>query len=503
MPLPGNAVLRRYAVATLVPLLALCVAALLWPGAAYVALIWLTVLVAALDAALSPPARPAEADADGQDALWADRLCLGLGVGHLLVLPLVVLALSQGGMSVGAWVALLLATASFAGQVSHPNAHELIHRPSRPLRGIGAAVYTTVAFGHHVSAHRLVHHAHVGTPEDPNTPLPGENFWAYLPRAWAGSFRAGLQVEEARLERQGQAPRGLRNPYAIWIGGAAAMLLATVFLAGPLGGLILLILWGLTGAQILMSDYLQHYGLQRLERPDGRLEPLGRHHSWNAPKGFSSYLMMNAPAHSEHHMHPDRPYDRLDPQAEAPTLPYAMPIMAMLACVPAVWHRVMDRRALRVMEAAQARLMAGDRGARPAPGASDVQAAVRSHRLGAERQRRRGGTAPEDAVSPAPDAGHVGRTRGETGDTQPVAFAGDISDVDRDARRGPGTASARDLAVTSGAGLAPGKTAEPSVARHTVGDARRGDPQPKGPGTAPEPRDPTEALLARVTQASR
>jgi hypothetical protein len=76
--------------------------------------------------------------------------------------------------------------------------------------------------------------------------------------------------------------------------------------------------------QILMSDYIQHYGLQRLPLPSGRLEPVGLHHSWNAPKGFSSYLMMNAPTHSAHHLHPDRRFDEL----AAATRPHPAPVPA-------------------------------------------------------------------------------------------------------------------------------------------------------------------------------
>jgi alkane 1-monooxygenase len=64
--------------------------------------------------------------------------------------------------------------------------------------------------------------------------------------------------------------------------------------------------------------------------------------------------MMNAPSHSEHHMHPDRPYDRLDTRADVPMLPHALPVMAVIAMLPKVWRRMMDRRAQKVMDAARA-----------------------------------------------------------------------------------------------------------------------------------------------------
>jgi alkane 1-monooxygenase len=350
---PAMPTIARYAVTTLPPLILITMGAVTWVGYGALALIWLTVLAAGLDHILMPPER-----ADGDHAPWSDTLSVVLSVGHFTVLGAVLWAVAQPGMSVAGKIVLVLAAASAFGQISHPNAHELIHRRPRLLSALGAAVYTSVGFGHHVSAHRLVHHRHVGTLDDPNTPRAGESFWAYLPRAWAGSFAAGWTCEADRLARKGQTARTLANPYLLWVGGALAALLAAVAIGGGVSALTLLFLGFVTGAQVLMSDYLQHYGLSRLTLPSGRVEPVGPHHSWNAPRGFSSYLMMNAPAHSEHHMHPDTPYDRLDPGADVPTLPHAMPVMAMIALVPRAWHRVMDKRAAKVMAAAEARIAA-------------------------------------------------------------------------------------------------------------------------------------------------
>lgn len=343
-------VIACYALVTLTPALLIALGATIWGFAGVLCLFWLTLVTAGLDHLLAPP-RHANAD----HAPWSERLALGLGIMHLVLMVLVIDALGDGRLSTTHSFVLILALASFMGQVSHPNAHELIHRKDRVAYGLGALVYGVTGFGHHVSAHRLVHHRHVGTVDDPNTPLPGESFWAYLPRAWRGSFRAGLASEFARNQRQGGKAHLVATPYAAWIGLAAFAMLCAIWIGGARGAAALAFLWGLFGAQILMSDYIQHYGLTRRLLPNGRREPVAPHHSWNAPSGFSSYLMMNAPAHSEHHMHPDRPYDRLNPQADAPTLPHPLPIMAVIATMPRLWRRIMDRRAQRVMEWAQAR----------------------------------------------------------------------------------------------------------------------------------------------------
>jgi len=332
----------RYAIATLTPL-ALLLAGAIWGGWwAGLALIWLTVLAAGLDHLLSPPPR-----GPARHSAAADPLSVLLALGHLVLLALAARAFGDVTRSPAEQVTLLLAAGSFLGQVSHPNAHELIHRAPRALRRLGGAVYASMLFGHHVSAHRLVHHTHVGTPDDPNTPRPGESFWIFLPRAWIGSFRAGLAAERARDARR----RGL-NPYLWYLTGSALALILAAWI-GAAGGVIgLVVLATLAHAQILLSDYIQHYGLSRTRLPGGKWEPVAAHHSWNAPRGFTSYLMVNAPAHSDHHMHPDTPYDALVIPGNAPILPWSMPVMAVLATMPRRWRRVMDRRAAKAMEQA-------------------------------------------------------------------------------------------------------------------------------------------------------
>ena len=104
---------------------------------------------------------------------------------------------------------------------------------------------------------------------------------------------------------------------------------------------------GFAQSQLLLSDYVQHYGLSRKVGPDGRPEPVGPAHSWNAPHWMTGHMMLNAPRHSDHHAHPSRPYPALALAAPGavPTLPRSLPAMACLALVPPLWRRVMDPRA--------------------------------------------------------------------------------------------------------------------------------------------------------------
>ncbi len=338
--------IARYAIASGVPLVLLLAGALfggVWAG---LGLLWLTCVAASLDHLLTPPV-------GGEDpSPSADQLSVLLGAGHILLLLAAAWSFGLPDRSWAAHLLLFLGIASFLGQVSHPNAHELIHRTPRALRRLGLAVYSSMLFGHHVSAHRLVHHAHVGTEKDPNTPEMGESFWTYLPRAWIGSYRAGLAEERRR------AKPGRLNPYILYAAYGAASLIFALLLGGMAGMIGILLLCAAAHIQILGSDYIQHYGLRRLNLPNGRVEPVAPHHSWNAPRWFTSFLMINAPSHSDHHMHPDIPYDALTIPDGAPILPYSMPIMAVIATMPRHWHRIMDKRAEKVMERARAALPA-------------------------------------------------------------------------------------------------------------------------------------------------
>ncbi|MCE8525896.1 alkane 1-monooxygenase [Ruegeria pomeroyi] len=327
----------RYILASLSPYAVLGTACLLGGGWAWGALIWMTVYVAVMD---KLPVRPLAAT----DWAGAQALPVVLAGAHFALLALAIPALAQGALSGLQAVALGVAVALCFGQVSNSNAHELIHRGDRWQHWLGAAIYVSLLFGHHTSAHMRVHHLWVATPRDPNSARFGQGFWAFLPRAWIGSFRAGLAAERALRKGRGA------TPYRAYLAGAAAMLAAAWLLAGGRGVLVLLLLAGYAQIQLLLADYIQHYGLRRETLANGKYEPARAHHSWNAPHWYSSAMMLNAPRHSDHHQYPARDFAALRLDPGMPQWPYAMPIMAVLATVPPFWRRVMDPRVHEVTE---------------------------------------------------------------------------------------------------------------------------------------------------------
>ncbi|WP_107495203.1 alkane 1-monooxygenase [Thalassobius sp. I31.1] len=276
----------------------------------------------------------------------ADNLSMVLAGVHFLLLLLGVRALSMSP-ELGFWSTLFLfaALGHFFGQVSNSNAHELIHRSDKLLFSLGKCVYISLLFGHHTSAHVLVHHRYVATPQDPNSARLGESFWQFFPRAWKGAFLAGLNVESARLRHRDGKVNPIIHPYTQYLGGAVLMLLLALLTGGLNGVIVLLALSTFAQVQLMLSDYVQHYGLQRTPMENGRYEPCGPMHSWNSPHFYSSHLMLNAPRHSDHHKNPMRSWPSLEiTPGLMPVLPRSLPTMATLALFPRRWFKVMDHR---------------------------------------------------------------------------------------------------------------------------------------------------------------
>ena len=334
-----------FAIATFLPLPFLAMGALVGGWMIWFALFYITLFIAGIDEYI--PSLSRDGKAAGHEE--ADFLSLSLALVHFGLLFLAVWSLAGNGVrlfSINGF-GLFAATGLFLGQVSNSNAHELIHRQAKGLRHVGRWIYISLLFGHHATAHPAVHHTYVATPLDPNTSRMNESFYRFFARAWKGSFLAGLMIEEERLAKKDKGLWDIQNPYMSYVGGAVLMLAISAAIAGWRGILVHLALAGFAQTQLMLSDYVQHYGLERRPREEGGYEPVSPLHSWNSPHWMSSLWMLNAPRHGDHHAHPAKPFPQLQiaMRGEAPTLPYGLPVMACIALVPPLWRKVMNPHA--------------------------------------------------------------------------------------------------------------------------------------------------------------
>jgi len=252
---------------------------------------------------------------------------------------------SKGGLSTIDGIGLALTTGVVAG-VAINTAHELGHKRASIERWLSKVALAQTGYGHFFIEHNRGHHVRVATPEDPASSRLGESFWEFLPRTVAGSLRSSWGLEAKRLHRMGKRPWSASND----ILNAWAM---TVVLFGALVavfGLVVLpylLLQAVLGFSLLeVVNYLEHYGLLRQKREDGRYERCLPEHSWNSNNVASNVLLYHLQRHSDHHANPLRRYQALRHEDEAPQLPTGYAGMIVLAAIPPLWRRVMDRRVL-------------------------------------------------------------------------------------------------------------------------------------------------------------
>lgn len=281
----------------------------------------------------------------GQDWIARQALPIILSAVHFFLLPVAVYALGKMDLSTLSKLFIFLAFSQFFGMISHSNAHELIHRTNLLHHTLGKWVFISLLYGHHTSAHLLVHHPYVTTSKDPNSARLNEGFYKFAARAMIGEFLAGLQAEQSRLQKRGYKTNGFKNPYWQYGLGACGAIALSYVIAGLLGMISFVGLCLMAQFQMLMTDYIQHYGLHRKRTKSGKYEPISPYHSWNAPHWFSSFMTLNAPRHSDHHAAPAKPYTDLKRLRDtAPQLPYSLPFMVGIALWPPKWRAVMNPR---------------------------------------------------------------------------------------------------------------------------------------------------------------
>jgi alkane 1-monooxygenase len=222
--------------------------------------------------------------------------------------------------------------------------HELLHQGTRLERFVGGFLLAFVLNGFFNTEHIRGHHVHAATPSDIATARFNQSVYRFIADALPRSFSNAWSLEKARMERRGASVWSLRNEMIGWhlLGLMFAIIYFAVF---GFPGLLFYLGQGvvaLTAHQII--NYIQHYGLKRRKLGNGRYERFNPSHAWNCDFYFSGMLSFQLTRHADHHLNPRRRYQNLQHIPNSPQMPLGYFGMFLMALIPPLWFRVVNRR---------------------------------------------------------------------------------------------------------------------------------------------------------------
>ena len=243
----------------------------------------------------------------------------------------------------------ILVTAIIAGGYSGlgiNTAHELGHKQTAIEKLLAKITLAVPAYGHFCVEHNHGHHVLVATPDDPASSRLGESIYAFTLREIPGTFKRGWELEKSRLQKQGKQAWSIDNEilqsYAISAVLQGALVYAFGWIMVPFLAVHNVWAW----YQLTSANYIEHYGLLREKKDNGRYERCQPHHSWNANYIMSNLALFHLERHSDHHANPIRRYQSLRNFEDIPELPNGYYGMYLLAYIPWLWFKVMDHRVL-------------------------------------------------------------------------------------------------------------------------------------------------------------
>ena len=217
-------------------------------------------------------------------------------------------------------------------------AHELLHAHTPLERNTANALLVVAGIPHFMNDHLLGHHRLVGLTEDDTTARYNDSFYTYF---WKAAWHRikysyltfyDLPIWLCRAVRRQNIRLAL---YLVLICVGIA-----IWASHPGITLAFFAVQSVTAYVLYeLINYIQHYGLQRIRKANGKPEAVQLAHSWNCYYKYTNYLLFMLPLHSAHHAHP---HPRRGINLIGPRMPYVYFVMVALALVPGLWFRYMN-----------------------------------------------------------------------------------------------------------------------------------------------------------------
>ena len=222
--------------------------------------------------------------------------------------------------------------------------HELGHRSNYLERLLAKALLLSSLYLHFFIEHNKGHHKRVATPEDPSSARYGEALYAFFFRSIIFSYISAWKIGRKDAAKKGADWSALNNEMMLYQIVQLIFLAVIWFFFGWLTT-ILFLLAAIQGILLLETvNYIEHYGLRRKATGPGTYERAQPLHSWNSNHVIGRVMLFELSRHSDHHFMASRKYQVLRHHDHSPQMPTGYPGMMLLAAIPPIWFRVMNKR---------------------------------------------------------------------------------------------------------------------------------------------------------------
>ncbi|WP_028870559.1 alkane 1-monooxygenase [Psychroserpens burtonensis] len=229
-------------------------------------------------------------------------------------------------------------------------AHELGHRQATNERFLGKALLLPSLYMHFFIEHNFGHHLNAATQEDPATARYNQTVYSFWFTSIFRQYVGAWKIQNKLLKTNNQSFLSVNNDM-FWYTVLQLSYLTSVFLVFGHIGLLFSISAGIIGVLLLESvNYIEHYGLLRLKTKSGRYERVKEMHSWNSNHVIGRIVLYELTRHSDHHFKSSKKYQVLDCHDESPQMPFGYPTSMVLAMLPPLWFRIMNKRVPKEMK---------------------------------------------------------------------------------------------------------------------------------------------------------
>ena len=221
--------------------------------------------------------------------------------------------------------------------------HELGHRTDIKEQLMAKALLLSSLYMHFFIEHNRGHHLRAATTEDPATARRGEILYFFWIRSIVFSLISAWELEAQRLRKDDKSIYTLKNEMIQMILIQVGFV-GLIFLVFGLKSAVIFVIAALLGALLLETvNYIEHYGLQRKKKENGKYEKVLPIHSWNSEHSLGRQFLFELSRHSDHHYLANRKFQILRYFDESPQMPLGYPGMIVLSTVPPLWFFVMHR----------------------------------------------------------------------------------------------------------------------------------------------------------------